>query len=158
MAATTMPSTRSLLRQLRLDYPDITFTAADDFRWSPSKQTLYYMDTEDAGAFILHELAHASLQHTTYNKDIELIQCERDAWQLATNTFAKTYNVTIDSTLVQDNLDTYRDWLHARSTCPSCTATGVQTKQQLYHCVACRHDWTVNEARNCQLRRYSAAH
>lgn len=156
MAATTMPSTRSLLKQLRQEHPDITFALGGDFRWSPVKQTLYYLESEDANAFILHELAHALLRHTTYDKDIELLQCERDAWQFAIDTLAKKYDVTIDNVLVQDNLDTYRDWLHARSRCPNCTATGVQTKRRSYHCIACRHDWTVNEARNCQLRRHSA--
>ena len=56
---------------------------------------------------------------------------------------------------IEEHLDTYRDWLHARSSCPDCTATGYQTDASTYACPACSHTWRVNEARICQLRRYS---
>jgi DnaJ-class molecular chaperone len=51
-------------------------------------------------------------------------------------------------------MNSYRDWLHARSTCPVCQATGMETKKSIYTCPACRHQWRVNEARICSLRRY----
>lgn len=95
-----------------------------------------------------------ALGHQDYDKDIRLIQMERDAWAYATASLAARYNVDISDDTVQTALDTYRDWLHARSQCPSCQATGVQVKQHTYKCLACSRLWKVNEARLCALRRY----
>lgn len=154
MVVIIMPSTRSLLDRLRRDFPDIHFVPGDIFRWSPSDHTVYYADTVDT-ASLAHEVAHAVLRHTAYKKDIDLIKTERDAWEYAATTLAKRYGIEIDSDTIQDALDTYRNWLHARSTCPECQATGIQTVARLYACIACKTSWRVNEARSCALRRYT---
>jgi len=78
---------------------------------------------------------------------------ERQAWDY-TIKLAPKYNVAISDDMVQLTLDSYRDWLHARSTCPNCKATGVQTEKYTYVCPACSRKWQVNEARTCALRRY----
>lgn len=151
-----MPSISSLLRDLHRDYPALSFEPADEFWWSGAKQTVFYdPKAANALAYSLHELSHALLQHEGYERDIELIKLERDAWVYAKNTLAPRYDVEIDEDLIQDNLDTYRSWLHARSTCPDCEAVGLQTKYQHYYCIACGNTWRVNEARLCALRRYS---
>ncbi|MCY1379960.1 hypothetical protein D9M68_895230 [compost metagenome] len=80
---------------------------------------------------------------------------ERDAWRYAKEKLGSNYKVTITDTVIQDSLDTYRDWLHARSTCPNCQATGMQNRKRHYRCIACQHVWRVNDARICGLRRYS---
>jgi len=151
-----MPSIRSTISKLSQDFPDYTFESADSFWWSATKQTIFYdPKAANSDAFTLHELSHAILDHKGYTRDIELLKLERDAWAFATTKLAKDYRVTIQPTIVQDNLDTYREWLHARSTCPECETTGLQSKGQLYRCLACGHRWQVNEARLCALRRYS---
>lgn len=155
MDATTMPSTTLLVAKLQQDYPALTFTVGDEFRWSPTDATIFYEARVSDDASLLHELAHALLHHTTYLKDIELIEMERDAWNYALTHLASRYDVTITDDQVQGSLDTYRDWLHARSTCPHCNATGVQVKQKQYKCLACHTNWRVNEARVCALRRYT---
>ena len=153
MDAITMPSTASLIARLRADYPQFDFKQAEDFLWSPSEHTVYYTADDDAGhGFLLHELSHGLLDHADYSHDIELITMERDAWDKALE-LAEAYTVVIDDDLIQSTLDTYRDWLHARSTCPRCKATGMQIKKHVYACPACRHTWRVNEARLCALRR-----
>lgn len=150
-----MPSTRSLLPRLTLDFPDITFAPAQRFSWSPSTSTVFYDESASNDfATLLHELSHGILGHHTYSKDIELLSMEAAAWDKAI-ILAQTYNLTIDTDTAEGNLDTYREWLHARSTCPDCQATGYQTTKQTYHCVACHTDWRVNEARLCGLKRYS---
>lgn len=151
-----MPSTlSSLLTRLKADYPDITFDESDDFLWSPSEKTIYYHPYDPhAVPLLLHELAHATLGHTSYHRDIELIAIERAAWDEAKVNLAPAYGVAIDDDFAEETLDTYRDWLHSRSTCPHCKATGLQTKQREYTCLACQHKWRVNEARICALRRY----
>jgi hypothetical protein len=154
MDAITMPSTTLLASNLQSDFPAFTFIAGDSFHWSPSDKKIYYDTSSDDTASLLHELSHAILDHHQYTKDIELIEMERDAWQYATTALAERYHTSIDDEIAQDALDTYRDWLHARSTCPHCKATGVQTQKSHYKCIACGTKWRVNEARVCALRRY----
>jgi hypothetical protein len=150
-----MPSIISLITKLQADFPTFTFTSGKEFRWSPQDQTIYYPDSSSDSSALLHELAHAMLQHNSYTRDIQLIEIERDAWDYAKHTLAERYAVTIDETTIQEALDTYRDWLHARSTCPECQATGLQSKTNRYKCLACHTQWRVNEARVCALRRYT---
>ncbi len=155
MAVTTTPSTTSLAIKLTQNYPQFTFIAGDDFYWSPGEQAIYYVkDSVDVSAF-LHELAHGLLKHNDYTRDIRLIELERDAWTHASTVVAPQYGITISDEIIESALDTYRDWLHARSICPHCHATGIQTKADIYRCVACRTSWKVNEARVCALRRYT---
>ncbi|RWZ78530.1 MAG: hypothetical protein EOT05_02150 [Candidatus Microsaccharimonas sossegonensis] len=150
-----MLSTHSLLPKLQAAYPHFSFTAGDRFAWSPDTQTIFY-DTSDPRNtnLLIHELAHGVLEHRDYSKDVELIAMETEAWDTAVVLAAK-YGIPISDGTVQDHLDTYRDWLHARSICPACEATGYQSAKNEYTCVACGHVWRVNEARLCGLRRYS---
>lgn len=152
-----MHSTKSLISRLETDYPALTFSLSNEFRWAPQEQTITIdKDAPDTEALTLHELGHALLGHTGYSQDIELIQCERDAWEYAKAILASKYDVVIAEDTIQDNLDTYREWLHARSTCPACQATGMQIATKRYQCLACGHEWSVNEARTCGLKRYAA--
>src|SRR5680860_138720 len=149
-----MPSTTSVLSRLKNNYPQFSFKLGDDFLWSSSDNTIYYDNiAENQSVFLLHELSHALLGHISYTHDIQLITMERQAWDYTVK-LAPKYNVTISDDMVQSTLDSYRDWLHARSTCPNCKATGAQTKKFTYVCSACSHKWQVNEARTCALRRY----
>lgn len=153
-----MPSTPSLtetLHKLTLAFPDITFQEADDFSWSPHNRTVHYNPSLTHGTeLLLHELSHGLLDHRDYSRDIELLAMEVAAWQKATE-IAPLYGLAVRDDIAQDNLDTYRDWLHARSTCPACSATGFQVTKSGYQCPACTHLWRVNEARSCALRRYN---
>lgn len=154
MDATTMPSIRSLLAKLQTDYPSISFREDTLFEWSPSTKTLSYDPSDPfAIARLLHEAGHIELAHTSYERDIELIAHERDAWHQAKTIIAPRYGITIDTEVIEGDMDTYRDWLHARSTCPDCEANGLQTDKQQYTCVVCRKVWQVNEARQNRLYR-----
>jgi hypothetical protein len=82
-----------------------------------------------------------------------LVKMERDAWHQAV-ILGQKYNINITIDNAEDSLDTYRDWLHSRSTCPFCRATGIEVKKHLYTCLACNVKWNVNDARICALRRY----
>lgn len=150
-----MPSTHSLLDALTQDYPAITLEAGDHFEWQPSRTTIVYdLDDPLFEARLLHEFGHALLKHSSYERDIDLIARERDAWQTARLELAPTYGVDIPGDIIHHDMDTYRDWLHARSTCPYCGSNGIQIKKRDYKCVTCLKTWRVNEARTCSLRRY----
>lgn len=155
-----MEKITSLVRTLQssgiLDTPHgtITLEASVSFSWHYQTRTVTY-DAADphAEVLLLHEVGHALLDHQDYDHDIHLLEMERAAWDKA-QSFATDFGITIDKERVEDALDTYRDWLHARSLCPQCSSTGVQTAPNIYTCLACHHTWRVNEARTCQLRRY----
>ena len=151
-----MQSTRSLLNKLVSDYPEFKFVIQDEFLWS-SRQKIIYInpDAPNTREYTLHELSHAILGHTGYKRDIDLIKLERDAWEHAKNVLGSLYGVKITKHLMEDNLETYRDWLYTRSICPDCQTTGIETREHKYRCLACNHVWNVNEARLCALRRYS---
>lgn len=155
MAAITSHLMKPLVTQLQHNYPDISFVESDCFQWSFDKATIQYsLASPEAPIYLLHETAHALLRHTRYSTDVELIAIERDAWDYARHTLAPHYAIKISDDIVQDALDTYRDWLHARSTCPTCGSAGMQIAPSAYHCIGCLSTWEVNEARQCGLRRY----
>lgn len=144
----------ALSSKLAADYPQLTFRAGTDFRWSAPENCVYYRPgADDFEAYLLHETGHGLLSHSGYALDIELIEMERAAWQKARQ-LAAGYDIEIDETIIDDALESYRDWLHRRSTCPTCRATGLQASKHAYHCLACQSDWRVNEARTCRLQRY----
>jgi hypothetical protein len=149
-----MPSTTSLINSLGADFPQFIFKKSSRFLWSHSENTIYYTDKQDDFRFLFHELSHALLNHADYKRDIELVAMECEAWDKAKE-IALSYGVIIDDDYTRSNLDTYRDWMHERSCCPNCTASGMQTNKQNYRCLACSHCWHVNDARTCALRRYS---
>lgn len=146
----------SLIDNLSTSYPHLRFQKASVSRWSPSENTVYYAGLRSSAdrQILLHELGHALSGHTSYDKDIELIKLEREAWRVARD-LAPHYSVDINPELVEEHLDSYRDWLHARSRCPHCHSPGVQRHDGEYHCVLCDSRWTANDARQCGLKRYT---
>ncbi len=156
MDVTIVPSTASLLERLAVYYPELHFEVGEQFEWQPKEKMILY-DPADVfhDAHLLHETAHAILQHEQYERDIDLIKMERDAWELVRNNLGPHYGVEVPASIVHHDMDTYRDWLHDRSTCPNCQSTGIQTKKFAYRCLSCSQAWRVNEARTCALRRSS---
>lgn len=151
MAATTTQKTPWLIAKLSKDFAQFNFEQSDICAWSPSVNTVFYQD--DSPDQTLHELSHALLGHANFRRDIELIGIERDAWHYAKNNLAPLYDINISTDAIEDAMDTYRQWLHSRSTCPRCKATGVQTQANTYHCLSCLTNWHVNDARACGLKR-----
>ncbi|HET7630475.1 MAG TPA: hypothetical protein VFK03_03815 [Candidatus Saccharimonadales bacterium] len=146
-----------LVERLRADHPDLSFTASDDFRWSHSEGAVYFApdDSADSLACLLHETAHGLLGHKDFKFDIDLLKLERAAWVYARDRLATRYDVAIDDELVEESLDSYRDWLHDRSLCPRCGLTGLENDDKTYGCLNCRTTWQPNDARRCGLKRYT---
>lgn len=141
-----------LLKKLVANFPELTFIEGSRCRWSPHDKTITYAidDTEDQTAWALfHELAHASLNHTTYSTDLELLLMESSAWDKAKQ-LAAEYGLVIDEDHIQDCLDTYRDWLDQRSTCPVCGNNSLQQGSEEYRCFNCRTVWRVSSSRFCR--------
>lgn len=145
----------SLLSQLKKDYPDLTFVPGDSFYWSPQKNKIHYrlIDESPQSAWpLLHELGHAELGHRRYSTDFELLTLEIEAWEHAKKLAAK-YGYQIEEDHIQDCLDTYRDWLYRRSTCPKCTMNCLQIETDTYRCYNCNNEWRVSASRKCRTYR-----
>lgn len=138
-------TSRDFIARLRHDFPDLNFKRGSQDNWSPRSKTITYKPGSSLRMMqfsVLHELAHAQLGHTNYHNDFELIRLEGAAWDLAAK-IGKKYGVKIDDEHIQNCLDTYRDWLHARSTCPTCGVNSLQKDSRSYHCFNCGSDWSV---------------
>lgn len=142
-----------LLARLRKDFPELSFKGGEIFSWSPKDQTVMYaLEIREEPSPIwslLHEVGHALLEHQTYASDFELVKLEAAAWDKATK-LADDYGHTIDVDHIQDCLDTYRDWLHQRSTCPTCHTTSLQRSMTIYCCYNCNTEWRVSRSKVCR--------
>ncbi|CAN5454768.1 hypothetical protein BH10PAT3_BH10PAT3_5050 [soil metagenome] len=152
---------QELLSTLATDYPDIKFVKGDIFYWSPKNSSVTYAagstQPEISKWSLLHEVSHGILGHKNYYSDFELMQLEVAAWQQA-RLLARSYGIQIDPEHIQDCLDTYRDWLHLRATCPSCGTVSAQKDPNTYECFNCRTVWHVSNSRFCRpYRRKTAA-
>ncbi len=85
---------------------------------------------------LLHEVGHAILRHKDFRTDVERLKMERAAWEQA-RLLCERYNIYYDEDLVEEALDSYRDWLHQRSVCPECGLTRYQGRDGVYHCPGC---------------------
>jgi hypothetical protein len=140
---------RELVDKLSLDYPDFKFKTGAQEHWSPKTQTITYNPDEPIEKFayaLLHELAHAISGHNTYTSDFELLKLEAEAWSLAAK-LGKGYGIEISEDHIQNCLDTYRDWLHRRSTCPKCGVHVLQKDSHSYQCYNCQTSWQVSSGR-----------
>lgn len=149
---------KQLINKLQVSFPDIRFKQADTFYWSPEKQTVFYVsqpgNSENNSWTLLHETAHGVLKHITYDSDIQLLQMESEAWERAQK-LAKQFDIEISHDYIEDCLDSYRDWLHLRSTCPECDMRSLQKDSTHYQCYNCKHIWKVSESRMCRPYRLS---
>lgn len=146
------------MSDLRQVYPQFTYLAGELFRWSPTSQTITYVEEEVAQATgqasLLHEIAHALLEHTDFQFDLELLRMEIAAWQ-KTYQLAVEHGVKLNETAIERCLDTYRDWLFARSRCPQCGQTGLQQASHIYRCLVCADRWRVPVSQTCAIKRYA---
>ncbi len=137
-------------------FPAITFAPNEEFYWSSQRQTVYYNEQAvrtQSGIFrLFHEIGHALCQHKRYTSGIQLVKLEAEAWEKARE-IAKTYNLIVEDALIEGCLDSYRDWLHLRSTCPRCQTVAIESKMNQYRCFNCFTNWKVpKDQRSRQYR------
>jgi hypothetical protein len=144
---------RNLLNKLQTAHPELSFRPGPAFYWSPETGEIFYRESADddkARWALLHEVSHALLGHKNYHTDLELLQLEVAAWAHAER-LAGEYDLRIDADHIQDCLDTYRDWLHGRSVCPTCTTRSLQqSDHKHYRCHNCHTSWRVSASRFCR--------
>jgi hypothetical protein len=148
-----------LAAKLGVIFPQFKFVAATQACWSPETQQVHYdaKSSEQTSIWsLLHELGHAVLGHESYSTDIDLLQKEVAAWSEA-RVIAKDFSVSIDEEYSENCLETYRNWLYKRSTCPECGAHGIQNESRQYLCLNCKAHWNVSTSRFCRPYRGKGA-
>jgi hypothetical protein len=143
----------SIIEHVSKLLPDTELSPGISFFWSPKQNRITYnkdlVDQEIGIWSLLHESAHATLKHTSYGSDLGLLKLEVEAWEKAKE-LAIEYSIKIDDEHIQDCLDTYRDWLHRRSSCPNCNIICVQSSATKYSCHNCHTSWHVSASRFCR--------
>lgn len=126
----------AFLLRIKADFPDFVFREGKKFAFRPPKTIILGSEETFSGLLLLHEVAHAVLGHRTFKMDAERLKMEAAAWEKASE-LAEEYGIGVDEVFIQGELDTYRDWLHKKSRCPSCGLTRFQTPDGQYHCPRC---------------------
>ncbi len=144
---------QTLIKQLQSLVQGVQFSEGEVFCWSPATATISYQigsqDSQIGRWSLLHETGHALLGHWDFVSDIDLLLIEVSAWEKAKE-IGKNVAITIDEQHIQDCIDTYRDWLHQRSTCPRCSLVSLQVSSKQYHCHNCGSNWYVTAERFCR--------
>ncbi len=141
---------KTIFLELKKSHPDVIFKESDRSRWSPETKTIHFKASGKYSLWsLLHEVGHMVCDHTSYDSDIGLLRMEVAAWKKARQ-IAAEFNVTIDEDHIQKCLDTYRDWVYKRSSCPVCTQAGLEKEHGTYSCINCPSKWKVSSARFCR--------
>lgn len=143
---------KQLIDTLSAQFPALSFVPGATFTWSPKHKQIVYRETAEGEAAkwsLLHEVGHALLKHEDFDSDFDLLVMEMEAWERA-KLLAKDFGITIDADHIEDCLDTYRDWLYQRSTCPTCTSSSLQVDKRTYACFNCDMEWQVSSSRHCR--------
>ena len=126
------------IQQLRSDFPEFKFIKGNKFAFRPPKTVVLGPPEPFWELLALHEVSHAILKHKTFRMDVERLRMENEAWEKARE-LALKYGIEISEDSIQDELDTYRDWLHIKSKCKKCGLTCYQTPDGVYHCPRCEN-------------------
>ncbi len=149
-----------LVSNLSKTMPEVNFRIGKTFCWSPKTKRVSYVPSSTQPALaiwsLLHETSHALLNHRDYTTDFELLQMEVAAWQKARE-LARQYHQKIDEEHIEACLNTYRDWLYRRSTCPVCDLQSLQVDPTHYECLNCHSVWKVTASRFCRPYRLSSS-
>lgn len=126
------------LEKVQADYPGIVFRTGKKFAFRPPKTVIIGEEEPNDSLLLLHELGHALSKHVNFDTDARRLRMEREAWEKARE-LAPIYGVDFNDEVVEQELDTYREWLHKRSCCPKCKLTRYQTPDGKYHCPHCEN-------------------
>lgn len=139
--------TANVIQRIITDYPQFTFKISSRFRFHPPKTIFLGPPEPNYTLLALHELGHALCKHKDYSTTIERLKIERAAWERAKTVYSEYVKQApdlfphpwsaADDEFVEDQLDTYRNWLHTQSKCPRCGLTRFQTPDGAFHCPHC---------------------
>lgn len=126
----------AFFQKLAEDFPEFRFRMGRKFSFRPPRSITIGPPEAQFRLLALHELGHALSGHKDFKTDVERLKMEVEAWEKARELAGK-YGVEYDEETVQDELDSYRDWLHQKSRCPKCGLTRFETPRGGYSCPRC---------------------
>ena len=128
----------TFLAKVKDDYPLIRFVSGRKFAYRPPRTVVIPSDSDEScdSLLLLHEMGHAILKHRDFRTEVGRLKMEVMAWEKAKE-LATVYEIPIDENLIENELDTYRNWLHQKSRCPNCGLTRFQTPDGVFHCPKC---------------------
>ena len=118
------------------DYGQFRFRIGKKFAFRPPKTIVLGPPEPFSELLALHEVSHAICKHREFRTDVERLKMEVQAWEKARE-LASFYGIELNEELIQQELDTYRDWLHQKSRCPKCGLTRFETSDRVYYCPGC---------------------
>ena len=125
----------TFLAKIRGDYPSLKIIPGARFAFRPPR-TVVYDKTSSDSLLLLHEVGHALCGLYDFKTEVGRLKIEVMAWEKARKLGA-FYGVSINEELIEAELDSYREWLHQKSRCPSCGLTRFQTPDGVFHCPRC---------------------
>ena len=140
---TTLPKiTISFIKLLAETYPEVIFKCGKRFAYHPKNTVIIGPAEPNFALLALHELGHALSHHQDYKVDIDRLKIESEAWQAAKRQIENhpewsDYGIAYDEDFAEEQLDTYRNWLHQKSLCKKCGLTRIETPDGKYHCPNC---------------------
>ena len=133
----SLTKNKELLSLLKESYKDLTFKEGPRFLFRPKKTIFYIEANENFRFLLLHELAHALLGHFSFDRSLERLEIERDAWE-KTRELCELHEVPFDDNLAEAELNTYRDWVHQKTLCKACGLTCLEISSESLYCPFCQ--------------------
>ena len=127
---------QDFLEKIKHDFKDFRFLEGRKFAFRPPKTIILGPPEPYSELLALHEVSHAILGHKDFKTDVSRLRMESEAWEKAKE-LAFKYKIEAEEDVIQEQLDTYRDWLHKKSRCPKCGLTRFQSADGIYHCPRC---------------------
>ena len=127
----------TFLESIKKSYPDFAFRPGHKFLFRPPKTIRYIESDENFRLLLLHELAHAILGHFSFDRSLERLQIERDAWA-KTRELCSLYSIPFDEEFAEAELNTYRDWVHQKTLCKHCGLSCLEVSSESLYCPFCQ--------------------
>ena len=134
---------KAFLIELSSEFKDYKFVPSTRFKWRAPNSIFFEKNSGVPMPYFalltLHELGHALSGHKDYKTDVERLRIESEAWQRAKHLIAEhpNWDLEYNEDFAENELDSYRDWLHKKSKCKRCGLTCYQTADGKYHCPTC---------------------
>ncbi|MBQ9018160.1 hypothetical protein IJ117_00115 [Candidatus Saccharibacteria bacterium] len=125
-----------LFDRVKKDHPEVIFRSGRKFLFKPPKTIVLGPDEPNSSLLLLHELGHYLSSHRDFCTQADRIRCEIEAWRVA-RSLCDRYKVCYDEDVVENELETYREWLDSVARCPKCRLVRVQTPDGKWHCPRC---------------------
>ena len=126
--------TAATVQQIITDHPQFRFRRGPKFAFHPPKTIILGPPEPKYTLLALH--GHALCKHHHASTHVQRLKIESEAWYAAKR-LCLSYGISYDEDFAEDQLDTYRDWLHTKSACPTCRLTRFQTPDGKYQCPRC---------------------